>query len=137
MHNGSILPDRLPPPKSPEIQLKENIKITLFILTWYTASSFSNNTNKQILSILPRPMLLTLAQLFFVCIFCAIYLSITKQFRIFNRNMMLIILPLAFTNFFSHFFAYVALKDIAVSFINTIKVCWIHFWFKNMNIQYK
>jgi len=98
-----------------------NIKIIFFIFVWYFVSSLSNNTNKMILSIMPRPMLLTLAQLMFVFIFSAIYLFFQGKFALFSRPMMIRILPLAFANFFTHFLAYVALKDIAVSFINTIK----------------
>ena len=99
-----------------------NIKIIFFIFIWYFVSSLSNNTNKMILSVMPRPMLLTLAQLMFVFIFSAIYLFFQGKFSLFARPMMIRILPLAFANFFTHFLAYVALKDIAVSFINTIKV---------------
>lgn len=100
----------------------EQVKVGIFIFMWYSASSLSNNSNKFILSIFPRPMFLTLAQLAFVFLFSAIYLSYKGQFRIFPKSMQFAILPLAFANFFTHVLAYIALKDIAVSFINTIKV---------------
>ena len=116
---GPILPDKRVPKESGKAA---SAKVVVFVVLWYFASSLSNNTNKSIMSALPRPMLLTLAQLAFVFSFSALYLKLQNNFVLFTPKMLVQILPLAFANFFTHVLAYVALKDIAVSFINTIKV---------------
>jgi drug/metabolite transporter (DMT)-like permease len=115
------------PVKTPGSSIKINvpsstIKIIIVVLGWYFASSLSNNTNKQILNLMPEPMFLTLIQLAFITIFSYLYLLYKKEFKLLPLQQLVVLMfPLGLLNFFNHFITYTSLKDVPLSFMHTIK----------------
>ena len=107
-----------------------SIQIILIVFFWYFASSLSNNTNKQILNVFPEPIFLSLVQLGFISFFSYAYLVYKKEFTLIPlKQLVVLMFPLGLLNFLSHFITYTSLRDVPVSFIHTIKVCFYLFIF--------
>lgn len=101
---------------------KSNVAIFAAIAGWYLASSLSNNTNKQILNVFPRPMVLSVVQLGCIALYSSLYLLYHGKMQVITvRQLMWFVLPLSMSNFCSHVFTYTSLKEVPVSFVHTVK----------------
>lgn len=102
---------------------KSNFLIFAAIAGWYLASSLSNNTNKQILNVFPRPMVLSVVQLGCIAVYSTLYLLYQGKMKVISvRQLIWFVLPLSISNFCSHVFTYTSLKEVPVSFVHTVKV---------------
>lgn len=111
-------------PHNRRFVLSDNLKFILNCCMWYMSSSLTNNIGKTILLSFSFPVTLTIVQFFLVAFWCYIVSIVFKTTRIRAPNSTIIktIAPLAVFLIVGHVFSSIAINEIPVSLVHTIKV---------------
>lgn len=107
-----------------QFSLSDNLKFILNCCMWYSSSSLTNNTGKQILNVFRYPVTLTFVQFGLVALFCymaAVLFKITDIRRPTHR-IATAMSPLAGFLIVGHVFSSIAISRVPVSLVHTIKV---------------
>ncbi|CDS10051.1 hypothetical protein LRAMOSA02728 [Lichtheimia ramosa] len=106
-----------------QFSLSDNLKFILNCCMWYSSSSLTNNTGKQILNVFRYPVTLTFVQFGLVALFCymaAVLFKITDIRRPTHR-IASTMSPLAGFLIVGHVFSSIAISRVPVSLVHTIK----------------
>lgn len=112
-----------------QFSLSDNLKFILNCCMWYSSSSLTNNTGKQILNVFRYPVTLTFVQFGLVALFCymaAVLFKITDIRRPTHR-IASTMSPLAGFLIVGHVFSSIAISRVPVSLVHTIKVIGLPF----------
>lgn len=111
-------------PPSRHFVISENLKFILNCCMWYMSSSLTNNIGKSIMISFSFPITLTFVQFFLVAFWCYLVSILfgTTRIRTPNSTIVKTIAPLAVFLIVGHVFSSIAISQIPISLVHTIKV---------------
>ncbi|KAK9704093.1 hypothetical protein K7432_010374, partial [Basidiobolus ranarum] len=107
----------------PHIKMSSSVTFCLYCILWYSTSSITNNIGKAILTQFSYPVTLTFVQFGLVAILAFVIghvFGVTKVQKP-SREILLPTLPLSLFAIGGHVFSSVALSQVPVSFVHTVK----------------
>ncbi|KAK9702483.1 hypothetical protein K7432_011224 [Basidiobolus ranarum] len=107
----------------PNFTLTSSVKFCLYCLLWYSTSSITNNIGKSILTQFSYPVTLTFVQFGLVAAFAFLIAQFfgTNKIQKPCKEILLPTLPLSLFAIGGHVFSSVALSQVPVSFVHTVK----------------